>query len=253
MDKKAFKVAVSCFIGAGIGALVALEMNQWFWWVGLLVGGFVGYLSYEWRTVLHAIPAAFKAAERAVFNRPKYFWTAIGLSIIGIVEYSAIFGSLMGFIAPNTSTYISVWICTTCLFAIIFSFTYFHDEMQNELRKLLVAGHLRRTVTIVILPIGISWLLWRFIINTPRMVCAIGRGIVLIAKFIKRFGWEMFIRIHSEIRLLCGIDAMIGAAIGFFSGSVLIGAFAGAAFGALNYAVITVRWLIPAGHIQRTT
>jgi hypothetical protein len=57
MDRT-LKIFVSCAFGAGIGTLVALEMHTYLWWIGLLVGGFTGYLSYEFKAVVYAIPRA---------------------------------------------------------------------------------------------------------------------------------------------------------------------------------------------------
>ena len=55
--------------------------------------------------------------------------------------------------------------------------------------------------------------------------------------------WNVFTSIHSEMRLLCMTDSMIGATIGYFAGSAIIGGLAGAIFGILNYPIVSVRWL----------
>jgi len=53
----------------------------------------------------------------------------------------------------------------------------------------------------------------------------------------------VFIIIHSEIRLLCGVDAVIGAAAGYFTGSAIIGALAGGLIGVINYEIVSRRVL----------
>ncbi len=45
------------------------------------------------------------------------------------------------------------------------------------------------------------------------------------------------------MRLLCGVDAAIGTAVGYYFGNALIGAAAGAVFGVVNYWVVAVRIL----------
>ena len=54
MEKKRLKIFISCALGAGIGTIVALGVDQYFCWIGFFVGGLVGYLSYEFNTVIEA-------------------------------------------------------------------------------------------------------------------------------------------------------------------------------------------------------
>ncbi|OGZ36037.1 MAG: hypothetical protein A2V60_01840 [Candidatus Portnoybacteria bacterium RIFCSPHIGHO2_01_FULL_39_19] len=68
-------------------------------------------------------------------------------------------------------------------------------------------------------------------------------GLVKLAKLMTKFIKTIFITIHSEIRLLCGVDAAIGTAIGYFAGNAIIGAIAGGLFGLLNYEVVSRRIL----------
>ena len=60
----------------------------------------------------------------------------------------------------------------------------------------------------------------------------------------------MFIRIHSDRRLISGVDALLGSAIGYFAGSAAVGALSGGILGIVNYAMITERWLKPHGYIR---
>ena len=61
--------------------------------------------------------------------------------------------------------------------------------------------------------------------------------------FAKRLIVSVFKEIHSDIRLLCACDAALGAAIGYFTGNVILGAIAGGIFGVLNYEIVTKRLL----------
>lgn len=62
MEKK--KIALACFIGGVICAAVAFIFTPNLWWLGLFAGFASGYLSYEFRQVLQAIPEAWHAACR---------------------------------------------------------------------------------------------------------------------------------------------------------------------------------------------
>ena len=70
MDNRTLKIFIACALGAGIGSLIALEMHKYFWWIGLLVGGFVGYLSYESKKVVEASKKAMQSVRKIEF--PKF-------------------------------------------------------------------------------------------------------------------------------------------------------------------------------------
>jgi len=52
------KIALACFIGGALCSLVALLFAPAFWWLGLIAGFVGGYLAYDFREVLRAIPKA---------------------------------------------------------------------------------------------------------------------------------------------------------------------------------------------------
>jgi hypothetical protein len=54
---------------------------------------------------------------------------------------------------------------------------------------------------------------------------------------------QLFLLIHSEMRLLCLFDAALGSVIGYFAGNVLIGAIAGGVLGVLNFEILSRRIL----------
>lgn len=52
------KIALACFIGGALCSLIALLFAPAFWWLGLIAGLVGGYLAYDFREVLRAIPKA---------------------------------------------------------------------------------------------------------------------------------------------------------------------------------------------------
>ena len=56
------------------------------------------------------------------------------------------------------------------------------------------------------------------------------------------FLWKFFKIIHSDIRLLCLVDAAIGATVGYFYGNPLLGAAIGGPLGWLNFELVSKRW-----------
>ena len=100
------------------------------------------------------------------------------------------------------------------------------------------------------MPLALWWVAKRIPSAIVVLACFIGRAIKETTLFLGRFGWQVFIRIHSQKRLICGTDAMIGAGIGYLAGSAIIGALAGALIGLVNYELVTRRWLIPRGYVE---
>ncbi len=62
------KIARACFVGGFVCALLATAIMPKLWWFGLMAGvagGFVsGYLAYEFKKVLQAIPVAWRKSYR---------------------------------------------------------------------------------------------------------------------------------------------------------------------------------------------
>ena len=264
MSRETSKVFTACAIGAGIGAFVSLEIWAMFWWLGLLVGGLCGYLSYEWREVVKAIPKAFRVATSYRF--PKYFLkTAMwqSLLVFSVFSWSVL---LLPFVSTIENG-IGVVVCIGflgCLLSLVMAFDLLPVFLQqdSEEKKLSISEERIESLIIdaylVFLPIVLFWHLPRGIIflakRVPRFTVWFVAGCILVARewsaFSVRFCWELFLRIHSEMRLLCGVDAMFGAGIGYIAGSALIGALAGGVIGVVNYAVITERVLKPLGYIS---
>ena len=65
----------------------------------------------------------------------------------------------------------------------------------------------------------------------------------MAAYAICRFVKYLFVMILSEERLVCGLGATVGAGIGYFTGSVIMGALAGGIFGVFIYEIVSKRIL----------
>lgn len=250
MSKESWKVFLACALGAGIGSLVALELNQWLWWIGLIVGGLIGYFSYEWHAVVRAIPAAWKATGGV--GGLLMGCAAMGLAMMSLVWAFfwvilpiVIIGGLAGGDLNSAPAWAVTIIALLCLMSVAVNFIVLilsltppiGADNSSPFEKALKANWrlFPLIVVFVHLPRGMHWL-WG---KAPRFI-----------RFCKCLGWEFFIRIHSERRLLCGFDAMLGAGVGYFAGSAIIGALAGGVFGLINYAVVTKRILEPHGFLS---
>jgi len=257
-----------CAIGAGIGSLIALEMSPLFWWVGLIVGGLIGYLSYEWRAVVRAFPAAWRAARGWQLQLPSDFWlmfalnTGVFLSVlidmISIVMLPVFAGALVNGDIDSFSSSFLIFVIgiLTAVTVIALSFGFWDAMSRNvegEYRVLRDVVRARHVMRIVFPPFFFLWHSPRFILlGVIKGAHAMGKMIIRLprfARFLRRFSWELFVRIHSERRLLRSVDIMLGTAVGYFAGSALVGAAIGGIFGLIDQAIITEGWLRPKGYI----
>jgi hypothetical protein len=60
------KIVIACFFGGALGLTVALLVTPALWYLGLLAGFVAGYLGYEFRQTVAAIPRAWRAAGNGV-------------------------------------------------------------------------------------------------------------------------------------------------------------------------------------------
>lgn len=257
---------MACAIGAGIGGLLALDIfSTAFCWVGFLLGGLAGYLSYEWKKTIKAIPRAYWAA--AGFRFPigylkyykwiflilfdMFFWISFIFILLLLLSAESHLDWLETIFLMSVSVLMG-WLFS-CFFVSIFLFLAFkEDERCDRKCDEKEIDQIRHLSFVCFPPIVIFWHLPRGVVfitmfvakRTPSFIVWFFNGCILVACEWGRFSWKkfflnFFLIIHSEIRFLCGVDAMIGAGIGYFVGSAVIGALAGTLFGVFNYLVIT--------------
>ena len=224
------KVFIASGVGGFIGTLVALSVNPMFWWIGMLIGGIIGYL-YDFREVLRAIKIAWRTTIRW---RPEWklvikhsFWMYIfSLNFVPIgIGLVVLSGEKLSVIA------ILDLMIKMCLgitgFIVVYSFV-FVEGMKREGKDHIIIEYIETLQSLT--PFHVS------LIYVPKYVPKLCRkGVVFIKKVI--------ILIHSDIRLLCGFDAGFGTAVGYYIGNPIIGMLAGGLIGILNYELISKKVL----------
>ena len=264
MESRTVRIAWACFLGAFIGATVALEVAKYFWWVGLLTGGIVGYLTYDFKEAISAVPKAFKAATAWRLNWIAIWKGACGTFwfLLGIISLMSSFCTAMVLIVliPTNAISVSISEGVGALFLFfsvvgvvvitVVSWQLIYHKRIAEVVSDPVSRF--RRMALMLNPLafafwwvpkaaflairGILWLLWTGIANIPKATVA-------ILTFSWRFGRNLFILVHSDFRLLCAIDSMIGVVVGFFCGIPLLGGIAGALLGAVNYEIFS-KWIL---------
>ncbi|MDP2638903.1 MAG: hypothetical protein Q8P06_01905 [Candidatus Azambacteria bacterium] len=291
---------------------VALTVNLMFWWLGIIAGFAGGYLAYEFREVLRAIPVAWSATRKgintagqnvfnSIFNssknwlakpHPFYYPAAIivapfsllGIYLLLLLIADSLANSDLSLIPKGilfTIILIELLVAALMSPVIIIPFIAFfafigarvgehcywypftaggftmgevgEGEKFEELQKkgysetiLTFKNVIRWTLKGVGLSIWFFvWPLWKNLFKELWFV------ICPLSDFL----WKLVKIIHSNKRLLCGIDAAIGggvtylwlvpSSITFWEGFLLsvFGGLIGGLIGVFNYKIISVRVL----------
>src|SRR3989344_4364096 len=223
------KIFFSCAFGALIGTFIALQLSPVLWWVGMPVGAVVGYLSYEFKKV----GKAFKDVWKSVYTGSLVSstnWKMLGWVIMAsfIVTISAGVLLVLVFLSARDSSDLTVFlIFSICIETYVMVATAF--QIIGGYKDEYIIKRAKAVIRI--------WNpIWVFIYYPIWGLCYLLKR---LPKFLKKF----FTLIHSDIRLLCACDAAIGTGIGYFFGSVVIGALNGGVLGVLNYYIVSIKIL----------
>ena len=273
------KIARACFVGGALFIVVALLVAPTFWWLGALAGFAAGYLAHEMRETLQAISVAFRAAIaggenvwsdlcevkeniREYFSKPHpfvYYGVAIGFLTNGfffycfpppqnpvVNIYRTIFGAAMIYVLL---TFIAMLCLLICLQIQMRHEKVFCEAVcdQKTIREGKDKGYPEVTLTYGNVPRYLSRLLLRGLYFVLFFfIWHLWRGIAIGALVLIK-------TIHSNKRLLCGIDGVIGGTIVWFTLAqpimplelklllVLFGGCLGAVIGVINWELVSKR------------
>jgi hypothetical protein len=257
------RIVVACFMGAALGALIALQLNRYFWWVGILAGGAIGYICYRFKEVAQSVRLAWKslpdvetlttAVKTGIWNSALVVGAAIGVICCAASMLTLMVGGVMALMVGQGSTVKwgegptevarTLGITGTCLGvgAIVIclaSIFLFICVLRSSNRKAACWGIIGcLLMNPLILPITV------FVVIAWAAIPCAGKAAMKLSVLSFKILRRTFIMIHSEMRLLCMTDALIGALTGFFFGNALIGGIVGAVCGLLNYKFVSVKWL----------
>ncbi len=255
-------IAIACFTGAALGALLALQLG-YFWWIGILAGGAIGYVCFRFEEALEALRRAWKSLPEAkaataairtgLWNFVRLTGAVIAMLCFGVSTLIMIVGAAMSLVLGEEMSMIGEAPVTAA------------EEMGIPGQYWAVgAAGLVITAAVLVLCVWLATRNWNtawravlscFLLTPPvlpfTMAFAVGsallpptgRALVRLGVLGVKAARQTFLLIHSELRLLCLTDAMIGAGVGYFCGNALIGGLAGAVFGLGNYRLVSVRLL----------
>lgn len=255
MKNRSLKIFIACALGVGIGSIISLEINTFFWWLGILIGGLIGYFSYEFKSVIQAFKKAW--GEVTSFDSNLYkeigriVWKTIAIGSLGF-SFTPVYLGLQSILLFDENSFNEY----PFLIFLFFLFSYFLflipcfkvlDECRdryNISKKELNKNDWREIFFKTTNPLLIFFY-WPFVslkyilISIFWIFSKIPFIVVMTASIIKK----TFILIHSDIRLICGLDAAIGTVIGYYTGFVIIWMIAGGIIGVINYELISKKVL----------
>lgn len=250
---KSWRIFWACAAGAGIGALIALDINGYFWWLGLIIGGLAGYLLYDIKVVVLAFPRAWRAASGWKLDRGA--WKLAGLGTVAFVcvllssSSLILIGSYFGGRIDHVSTlefFSDHKTSATALMVFLiagvpgvlaigvagFSYMLLLSGASTQAGRV---GAIEEIVSVIKIANPVAVFIYWPIVILWHLPAATWQAVMVTGRFAK----HLFLAIHSDERLLCGIYAAIGAGIGYFAGSAIVGALAGGVFGVINYEVVS--------------
>lgn len=235
------KIGIACAIGGAIGTAVALIVATPFWWLGLLSGFAGGYLSYEFRAVLRAVPMAWEM-------------TLFALGTIGSMIGEVFLGLWAFFMSPILHfIFVDLVLFIPMLF---FANAFDHHEVAlfSITGVVGVTGCVSYLVFFLAQMIAadgqvLGRLTYREVF-VGWMKCALGAlalwvGLLTIPVWgpfvLAYFLYRLFLLIHSDKRLLCGVDSAIGTGVTYLA--LIAAAAISAVLGIVNYELVSKRWL----------
>ncbi len=246
------RISFACALGAFIGALLSLEIaarfeyGKYLWTIGAFIGGLVGYVSYQFKDIVFACREQENRQKLfvricKVLGKTLGFLRVCGYIMIIVVVMSLNFMLLLSAVersgsAPYTTAQHDIIVCIAFGIATSAAITVcllMADEDRG--RDTTLSGFTYYWVR----HCNAFYLFW-------MVLCIMKWAIVRVPWLIRQcieFAQGVFIKVHSDIRTICFVDSVLGATVGYFLGSALVGAIAGAFLGVVNYHLVSVCWL----------
>lgn len=245
------KIFVAAGIGAIIGSVLSLQYH-WFLALGMLGGAVVGYLAYQPMEMPGAIDTAWGRTRDILGNAELRKRCGLAAEMVGLMVL------IMAILATNlVPAIVMVALRSGHHASPAFSWVYWIAIGLST--TMVLRGFVRfaqspnayviREWCWEVSPLGSGpWIAyklirgvgWVLLTGLPKLVAVV---IPTVSRFSVKFVWTVFKSIHSDGRLLCGVDAGFGTVAGYFAHNAVIGFLAGGVIGFLNYEIISKRWL----------
>lgn len=232
------RVFVACAIGGGFGAFLAHQLfypSGWSILIGFLAGGLVSYLTYDFKQFVTAIPQAWVKTVGGI--REHGTWGVLFmLAVVSFLSFIPLIVSglrVMNLSAKDADSLAGFLIIMWAVGLLTVLLRHVADGTDMKDHREACIFIIKWFNPITVLLVGVPY----FIFVTVKYAVL----------FLPRFFWNLFVIIHSELRLLCLFDGGLGAVAGTLIAGTLagtiFGALVGGVFGVLNYEIVSKRIL----------
>lgn len=245
-----FKIFFAAAFGALIGALTGLQIAEHSLWAaiaGFFVGGFTGYVSYEFKTVLQTIRDVWRSMPHILSNGWLIFRSALKSWLMVTLYMTAPTASLIlcVFSVPLIATMTEDVMIGFKLVAVCVGIALFICLVMGPALVKGCGSNLDgwKKIALYTNPLAVFGY-WPFVglYRGSRWLVVnrrpIWNDLVSMTAGIFIFTKRIYIGIHSDVRLMLFIDSGLGTLVGYVAGNALIGALAGGILGILNYYLV---------------
>jgi len=248
MFREVAKQTLGVIIGGVVGGLIAFLIGESFWWIGVLSGGFIGYLAGEPKELLQGL----RVAKRCFMHlKPvDHPWYRL---LIGILSsfWVLVCGIILSIISSSTTHHFEANIAIIVIGSLI-GMAYILPALYMKSPKedyFMISTHgvvkpdwLDYLIALVNFPLFLFFL---FGIITLLLYYMVWKPI--LSPFFKA-SWSFFHYIHSKKRAIRLIDAMIVAFIAWrFGGNIpeiaAIGIVGGLVLAPIHHYLISIKLL----------
>jgi len=248
MKREWLKIGSACFVSAVVCFLLCVFLAPAFKFFGALAGLMAGYVAYEFREVLRAIPQAFRAALRGAVVAWDWLIAQATRAISWLTQphprtYGTILPTLLSMYlireffvlgVLDVTDPVFIWVHTVLLSCVVFESVAFgillpvnlgveylgffiEGDISNKesIQKKLASGLLPAVMSYgnCVRWWGIGcWIMaaavFKFLFVT--MWVGLAKGVATVAVFCCRFVVELVKIIHTYKRLLCAVDGTLG-------------------------------------------
>lgn len=251
MSKNVERIIVAGLLSY-IGVLVSLHFfGPGILWVKVTFGliAFVaGYIGYDFREFLSAIPVAFREACAGMqswiptcaglkrFARFAFYTFGAGASIT-----VTFFGAILLVISPPPTEFVITSLQWAAYFGIFGGLTFMfiasssfktEDSLQRHIEAM---SHVIQLFHPILFVVRTAWIgIFYALLGVAWMT---EKG----CEFGWRFAYHLYYLVHSRGRVLFGIDVAIGFSVGYQYGNPLLGGICGIAFWVLDWHLISIK------------
>lgn len=259
------KVFLAIALGAFLGGITALWLDGSFWWAGVLVGGVIGFVVYDIEQIIQATQSCYRemTSHDARYNMGLVRYMAYSLGgrssryiLVGTVFFTLVSPSLIKPAVVNTHPFLILGSIAALSFLISMAFTLkvALDEYSSNYKlfgggdvELLVNKAKKDFLTENLFSYALRKCK-QLKVNLKKFVI----GLCKLTRFLAVLSWRVFRAVSTEIRLLCGAYAALGATAVYFTHAPFRCAAFAAVIGLLHYEILYKRVFRPTSQSATT-